>query len=1019
MAKFPKDRSSMEANENLATKKVDAPEERFQTEQQVNPTVEMGSNSVDTEGFIPKKTKSSGHTLRQEVAAQVIKGKGAPGSSAGVASPATFGLREISFSGDTGTILGSASGTPSMGASYQGKSRVDKRLSDANKDINFNASEQVLNEYDNIPPLAASESTVGYNGNPKNVAARSQKRSGFTSAEMLFDRSLDFIEKDAAVFVTGQVVQQSGVNYESYPTKRVDIDPTSDTYGQSIEFGKDKQPVRGNYMPRNLKVTLSKTDGGIAYVSGFEVEEDDISTNNERDQVVNSSATNHKIDVNRAELARQTIDADAGSPTAEHFNPLGRSVEQPTATVTYLQDLENATGATVFAAYKYANKARGHYLNRTAKDGQYITEPAIDALYGHLYGANSYASLIASMGGTEANAPLFKKSANAKGSAATLIYAFDSVGKYKTKGDLVNQPRGLKMHIQTADNNMDPFHCKSEFVAALNSIDAYSTIDHEYDPLSPVYITDNVRLIYPYSWARALKFKRTDPYTKIYESEVPSYYYSAGSGLNSYMVLMGEPVLNGVAYFLDQHAAGLLEAIGGVSGTVLNIPICHSTTHFSLWDLLVCASTPYIIYERTNTMKDILDYEMFYKYPFQGTVRIADAQPTNAVNYGNPSTLEPLTVKQMLPSSALRWKYPEAWARTTAGLIAPFYFNERSYDFITEGKTSTLKYNGECNFTTPVVRSGMKLSGLDDFFGVDVKDNLLIHDGMTRLPGLDVSNAFSGCVYKYSNDADGLVVIRESALTNKTAIDWLATPRLLGWYMDLPYRLGQVAGSDSQIPAAANVTLASVAPSFRAVLYKGALSAGVSQPNTILAPGTVNIGRAQAFKQDWYIARAGSASDKADDFDLIMSLGEGFTTAVEGGVRTFISSDKVSQFMPFMMGEYSVSDGDTEYAAENLYREGTDSKPAIFALHRVLWALLQKTCFIINPFDNATGSNSYVDPFTIPYVFGLAGFMAANYDEEIFNRINEVQHQGYGYTHDPMTSSSIVFKDAYKHTQIG
>lgn len=1018
MMKVSKDRNAIEKAEKLKISKVDAPEERFQQEQQVNNVTEQGDNSVNTESFIPKKSKSAGHTLRQEVAAQVIKGKGAPGASAGVGSPAAFGLKEISFSGDTGTILGSASGTPSMGKDYQGKTRVDKRLSDANKDINFNASEQVINEYDNIPPLAASESTVGYNGNPKNVAARSQKRTGFTSAEILYDRSLDFIEKDAAVFVTGQVVQQNGVDSMSYPTKTIDTNPVSDTYGSVVEFEDGKEQVRGNYMPRALKVKFKKDSAG-SYVSSFEVVEDDISTNDEVDQITNISATNHKIDLNRAELTRQTIDADAGSPTAEHFNPLGRSVSEPTATVTLLQDIENATGATVFTAYKFANKARGHYLNRTAKDGQFITEPAIDALYGHLYGANDYNELIAAMGGTDADTPLFNKVANRKGSAALLVNTFDSPSKYKTKGDLVNQPRGLKMHIQTADNNMDPFRCKNEFVAAINSIDAYSTIDHEYDPLSPVYITDNVRLVYPYSWAKALKYTRSDRFTKTYDSQVPAYSYAAGSGLNTYVVLMGDPVLNGVAYFLEQHATAIHKALGSDDEIELTIPTVHSTTHFSLWDLLVCASTPYIIYERTNTMKDILDYEMFYKYPLQGNVRIADAQPTLAVNYANPSTTQPLTVKTMLPSSALRWKYPEFMSRNTAGFMLPFYFNERSYDFTATGKNAKLIWNGDSNFTTPVLRSGVKLGGLDDFFGVEVKDNLLIHDIMTRVPGVAAEDEFAGCIYKYSNDSDGCVVINEDALDGVDVETYMATPRQLGWYFDLPARLGQVYGEDAEIPAANTVAMTDVAPSFRAIMYKGAKNALSVDPTGILQPGTVNVGRAQAFRQDWYMHRAGVAGDKSEGFDLILTLCDGFKSTVDNLVRGFTTKDEVSQFMPFMYGSYRVVDGVNENAASNVYGEGENDKPAMLSIHRIMWTLIQKLCFVINPFDNAAGSTTYVDPFTIPYVFGLSGFMAANYDEELYNRINEVQHQGYGYTHDPMTAQSIIFKDAYKYTQVG
>lgn len=1018
------DRTNAEVAEKLATTRVDAPEERFQSSQQIAPMIDTTA-SVKTDGFVKKPVKSKGATLKTEKVAEVITGSGAGGPSiGGSASPAVFGLRAASFSGDTGTILGNASGTPSMGGPYQGQSRIDKRLSDANKDINYNASEQIMVEYDMIPALAESESTVGYNGNPKNVSARSQKKTGFTSAELLYDRSLDIVAKDAFVYSCGQVVKQDGVDYMDYPTVSQDID------GEVREF----EQVRGNYAPREIVVEFTKDDRG-AYVSAFRVEEDDLSCNEESDIIVNSSSSNQIIDMNRAELARQTIDSDAGSPTSQHFNPLGRSVQQPTATVAYLQDIENVMGAEVFASYKFANKARAHFLNRTAKDGQDLTGPAYDALYGHLCGAVDLDGILAAIQHVETDG-FFSPVGMRHGSAALMIPLFDSVGKYRTKADLVNQPRGLKMHIQTADNNMNPFRCKKEFVAALNSIDTYSTIDHDYDPTAPVFVTDNIRLIHPYSWAGALEFTRDENRVKTYQSDAFQYYYAAGSGVNTYCVTVGDPILNGIAYFLDMHANEAYRALNGGNGNgtvTLHIPTVHSTLHFSLWDLLVCASTPYIIYERTNALKDILDYELFHKYPLQGNVTIADANPLNAVNYGTLSPYSAIAVKEMLPSSSIRWRFPETFIPVNEDVLMPYYFNERSYDFVNanDGRETTLRFNNTAEYTTPVVRSGMKLAGLDEFFGMSVKDQLLITDRMTRLPFDRELGAFPGYIYKYSQDSDGLIVANTSNLEG-TMADYLSTPRLCGWYFDAPASLCCVYDGELEdgewipalgvIPDATHISLRTIRPSYRAIMYKGVYGARDKIVGESLDVGSVNVNRAQSFTQVWGMKWAGY-DVQSRYFDLILSINQAIEYNNElGDHPRFVTLNNRAQFSPFVFGPYRTEldrDNNVYVTTNTATYDDPHTTLTLFSPHYMLWTLLQKLPFIINPFENSDDSRPAADPFGIAYIFGLAGFVAANYDEELYNRANRVQNEGYGYTSDPITGASPIFKDAYSYTQIG
>lgn len=988
-------RTEFERSENLPERNVDAPAERFQDTQQVNPAITAGDNKTPASPYTKKSSKNSGSKLKQEVAAEVITGKAAGGPSSDVFAANQYGLKAMSFGGDAGTIMGDVSGTPTLGKDAQGKTRFDKRNSDANKQINFIASEQIAVEYENIPPLSKSDDVVGYNGNPKLTNARSQKASGKSPAELLYDRSLDEIRRDEFVFTHGQVVKQAGVQYSDYPTKSVYQDEDG-VYHDDGDFTLE----RGNYSPRSIEITVAN-DGKGAYVKSFEVLTDDFSANSMDYDVVNRSAVNQITDMNNAELARQRIDAAEGAPTAEHFNPLGRSVVQPTATVMYLRDMEAATGAIVAAAYRFAQKARGYYLNRTAKDGQDLTGPAIDALYGHLMGAVSLDQLKASFDAAD-NAPFIDKRGLRKGSAAMLLSVFDSVSKYKTKADLVNQPRGLKMHLQTADNNMNPLRVKPEFIKALNAADVFSTINRGYDPMGPVCVTDNVRLVLPYDWNKMLKYTRSGfGAARTYQSTVFTYRYAAGSGQNWYYIKCGEPVLNGIAWFFEQHVQAVYNAVadGSRTGEVkLSIPCVSSGCHFSLWDLLICASTPYIIYERTNTMKDILDFETTDGYPFPEFKKLEEVNLMAPTNYSMPGADAPIAVQQMLPSSAIRWTWAEAFTTVGQAVIMPWYTSETSFDISTDAKgNTTIRDNGSREFLTPVLRSGTRVDIVDDALGMAPKDLLMVMDPITVMPfGL---NSEAGGVYKYSKSAEGIPYITTTAWTDlglkREEVHHL--PRLLGWNM--PAYAGECCVYSNAAPTTdrskdpygslAEGTSAFAATDSCAVRARQYWAYSAVKATKILENASMAINRAQAFTQKWAEHRATgtySGNSKDASFDLGLSLSE----YVSGTAAAATFTDEETAFTPFT-GTGS----------------GAASK-ALIALHKYFWTRISKLPFVINPFDVAYAAD--VEPFDFAYMFNMAGFMAADYNELEYDRRNEVQQQGFCFTVDPYQKLSPILR---------
>lgn len=1010
-------RSEQEGMEAAKDVKIDAPKTRYQTDQQVGQADDALMTKTDDTSFSKKKVKASGGELKQEVAAAVVTGRGA-GSGHDVNAPSTYGLRTLrnAYSGDTGTISGSASDTPVATKDIQGRSRVDKKLSDPNKDINYLASEQIEVEYTNVPSLADDNGTVGYNGNPKNVAARVQKNSGATPAELLYDRSVDYIVTNNFLFAAGQTVKQKNVEYDDYP-KMSDV--VKDKDGEVVS-GNVMLQTRGNYAPRYIQVKF-KDDGQGAYVSSFQVIEDDLSCNNETAETVNRTGANEKRFMNLSELARQRIDAKCGSPTQEHFNPLGRSITEATATMGYLRDIEASDGATLFTAYKMANKAKAFYLSRTVKDGQDLVTPGIDALYGHLLNNPGSAKLKDEFAKLQDKddkpSGAFRCTTGlVMGSAALLLGLFDSWNKYKTKADIVTQPRGLKLHLQTADNMINIFRCEKNFVAALNSVDTFSCIDRGYDPMSPICATDATRLIYPYSWAKALQFTRDSAGAdRVYQSVVYKYNYAAGNGLNCYTITVGEPLLNGVAYFLEMHADEIFDTLRGKVGNevTLNIPTVHYGMHFGLWDYLLCASVPYIVYERTNSMKDILDYETNFEYPFSDLVPIGKANPLNAVNYKALSPMEPLTPGQMMDSSAIRWKMPEMLVRMGAdGVMLPFYFSENEYEASGTAGSPMLRHTREHAYTTPVIRSGIRLAALNSFWDMDAKSSQLCYDRMVRHPFALASNPkaledITGVVYKYAQDSEGIPVVTGVSALKATGADYLSTPRQMGWFMPgiaglfystyIETGVGKTPGIDG-IKDATDLAASKfeIKPDYRMVMYKG-----IKGPAThaTLDSASVSIDRGQSFTQRWFTCNTVTGAEEG--FDVHYAIGD----IVDGNKGVINGVGTKSKYNPFIF--------DSSDVTNNIYTSIT-----LFSYHNDLWGMLQKMPFIISPFEWASAGCGCIDPFATAYVFGLAGFMAADYAEEDYNRVNQILNQGYGYTTDPFIAASPVFKDAVRFTEI-
>lgn len=485
-------RKDQESKEGLETIQNGAPKGRFQTEQQIQNTTDADAKITDA-SFTLEKKASKGSQLKQEAVAKVLRDadSGSPNSGMGISAA---GLRGVS--GAAGGVLGAANGTPIADKS-RSSSRYGKKLDRIATKLNYTPSEQIVNEFDESKPLAdAHDADQGYNGTYRNEYARSQKKVGNTPAELMFDRSVDYIFKDQLYFGQGQYVKQEGVTYYDAPTVKAEMgDYGIVQYPDSPNY--NVKP--GNYLHKNMHVTLS--DRGKVEEIFFDVEDVTASGNAEE---CNRASAAGMIDRNAAELDRQSIDAKAGDEKADIWCPLARAVKQPTQVVGLLRDFEQMTGNEVLLAYRKASTSMSHQLNRAKKDGQTLVDPAVEALIGILEDAND-ASVLASAYPTigsiiNNNTNQVTRKLYSAGCSGLMINAYDSVAKYLTKQDLLLQPRSFRMHLQTADNNMNPLRANKRFAQIIDIGETYSTIDRDYDPLLPICITDKAAIIHRYNF---------------------------------------------------------------------------------------------------------------------------------------------------------------------------------------------------------------------------------------------------------------------------------------------------------------------------------------------------------------------------------------------------------------------------------------------------------------------------------------------------------------------------------------
>lgn len=987
-----KTRDEQEKDEELQTLRKDVPDSRFQTDQQVNPTAAAEDVKPVASDYQKIKATGTGSRVKQDVAAKVITMANAGGdaNNEGSSGAAVLGYD----GGNASNVAGSAAYTPKVGQS-RSDSRYGKKLDATAKKLNFVPSEQVEVAYDESKPLSKSpEAVQGYNGTFRNTNARAQKVSGAVPGSLLFQRSVDEIARDQMYYVSGQMIGTTA-QLEDTPTITQGVGENGEIVDAPYTI------VKGNYIPRKLHIQFDAN----RRLEKFYFDVDDISVESDDPTVINSSSTNRIIDANAAEMNRQRMDDKAGDEKADLWTPLARAVKEPSRTVSFLRDMEAITGAAVWMAYKKTALANSYQLNRAAKDGQQVVTPMKEAVLGCI---KSYYTQ-----GEWENERLFDMDNYVNGSSDLYLAINDTVRKYKTKADLLLQPRSFKAALQIADNNMNPLRLKATFAQAVNNREVFSTIDRGYDPLLPVCISDKEVLAYPYDFNDLYAFKSIDNDGNPVFENAP-YRYAYSDLRNWYLVNVENPLLKGIADYLRDNASNFMKAQAefndnkiSLTGREIVIPIVSSTTSYSLWDLLVLSATPYITKARVNSMRDVLYYESNIEYPFSQLISIRECNPMNAVNYNHSDYNEPIQCGVMMPSVAITWVFPELFipfdeksSGDAYSMILPWYFNEQEFSF-SRGQTMSRKRDTHA-MTMFSLRDETRFSFLDLLYSMEERDIRLSLDKMT-IPPLPVASTAESGVYKYDQNSDGIPFTTYAA-SDLTYRSILSTPREEGFFAVVPGSYAHPAPTDG-LASADDPTYGQ--SSYRVKCWAGTRLVLDKEVNDGY---DIAIDRAKAYVQTWYCTDAllhKSESGPADN-GFVFSLADLFDGAT-------VKNNK-GRFCPFTDGVSSgVSGGEGKLTDYGVY--------GLVSTQKAMWTRIQKLPFAISPFDASSmyrkvGEDAVkVDPFDMLYSFGLCGFRASDYREDVYNRENQIVDQGFAYLQDPWVRDNPVFKESIDVTE--
>lgn len=492
-------------------------------------------------------------------------------------------------------------------------------------------------------------------------------------------------------------------------------------------------------------------------------------------------------------------------------------------------------------------------------------------------------------------------------------------------------------------------------------------------------------------WGSTWTTKATD---LVYNNYLAAWYHNRQ---NWYFIQLRDPYTDGIKSWLRMNY-GLMTKV--LSSGSYECPVVYSTKYFSAYSYIVMMALKYMQEQRAKGMLDVLNYANNFGYPFSDTEGLDGYSALGGKQYGQGDIFNQLEVRQMTPDAAIRWLYPEVFtnfkeatgaASGTYRVLHPWYMNEENFTF--SDSAMALSYD-RAAMSYPVTRAGVRWAYSDDLYGFEERDLRLLLDQMVIPPAFAGADSASvvGQVYKYSQSNDGLIVIPGAI----TMADALRTPRELGYVF--PAAAGFVApkanNDNNTISSNTTLTVATINPelaalsghpAFRVVCW---VNKDATVASNILDGGSSVIRRAASFAQKYYIFACDDAN-AGSDIGLPLSTASLLSSgaAVNG----------ISSFIPFTNGIFTAGK----------QTQSSDSANSLFTYASVLFARMQKLPAAFNPFDFA-GDGIECDPFSFNYIFGLVGFRASDYKEDLYNRLTRRMAEGWKYVSDPFIEGSLL-----------
>ena len=1020
------DRPSFQEGENYPTQENGLPAARFQNETQTAVASQTNTNGKD---FI-NGGKSTGAESIVARSATAVKKKMSvkPVSDTELEAGKIVGGVPL---GDTAATM-SVAGAPAAGISndqsrvpysqggVRANERYGKKISTDNFIINNVVCEQINPSFDEPKDLRESPDAVqGYNGRKQFKSARGKKLYGDHPGATLYERSIDFAGHSAAVHVTGQVIadidQRSG-----YPVRPDDAN-FADLH-------------KGNFLLNGLNITVA--DG---HITGITVDETEIVVPAAA-EATEQANMNWQVDANNVAKAIVKMQTELGRETTDKWSPLGYVIDQPYEFGMLFHDGEAITGALTGASYKTAAHSLSFLQNKMAKEGvrgissiaEWMGEDIQLAANQQVY-ENAQAN------------DLFSQANCRRGLATGIIAMFDSTGKYANKADFINQPRSLKFHLQTVDNNINPFHAKKEFYKALDKAFLFSTDDGSYNPVLPIHVTDEVKYITPYSlnaWLRGWQNPHVTPTV-----DVPnhgSFYRETGITVgcnyeyadlrNHYSWEYVDPFIAGLCRWLLRHEANIVKAFGN---GVIRMPIHGTNTTANLFSFMVCSAAQDIAWMRNVIFRDYLFAGEQGVYVWEDLASLSEINPVYASQYTYSDYGSALKLGSLSDVAKIRLYWPEIIMpreayygdatgsglenTATVSYYLPFYFNENA---INPANASGIDADNGAVMSFPIIRNGVNHEFVDVLYSMSERDVRLCLDRMVTTPvlttlgegvltGVLAGNQPHYSALRYDANSDGRVIATMLPGANQMhgyrEGAYLATPRELGFLFPLPRSYGKGY-------YVANASYAAITDPYITGSTANYITAYQASGN--IQHGTV-IDRSTSLSQQWircfadplcmagnneFVVRTGIIPALSCVYD---------TTFKEQGADVTTTYDLVNANLFAVPAVYELRSGTLErvngISNANPTFVGNNT---VFSMARMIWTLLQRMYSPINPFEAAwadiggqnpqtqaiVGTGVDTDPLEFAIYFGCAGTLGSDFNQDILDRLNKKDELGGGPT---------------------